>query len=105
MHAVVVALALLHGVVMRGPTTPVCQVGTPCSEAAVGAVLVFSRSGSVAARVRTGTGGRYAIRLRPGIYTVKLGVQPRIGSGLQPRMVTVPRLGGRRDFAIDTGIR
>ena len=105
MHAVVVALALLHGVVMRGPTTPVCQVGTPCSEPAVGAVLVFSRSGSVAARVRIGTGGRYAIRLRPGIYTVKLDVQPRIGSGLQPRTVTVPRLGGRRDFAIDTGIR
>jgi hypothetical protein len=69
-------------------------------------VLVFSRSGSVVAHVRTGTAGRYAIRLRPGIYTVKLsGVQPRIGSGLQPRTVTVPRLGGRRDFAIDTGIR
>ena len=105
MHAVLVALALLHGVVMRGPTTPVCQAGTPCSEPAVGIVLVFSRSGTVVARSRTGTGGRYAIRLRPGIYTVQLSVRPRIGSGLQPQTITVQRLGGRRDFAIDTGIR
>ena len=99
-------MVLLHGVVMRGPTTPVCRVGTPCSEPAVGAVLLFARNGIVAARVRAGVGGRYAVRLRAGAYAVRLAVQPRIGSGLQPRAVTIPAVSAARvDFMIDTGIR
>jgi hypothetical protein len=107
--AVVLGLVLLvsglHGVVTRGPTTPVCQVGTPCSEPAVGAVLVFSRAGVVTARARAGAGGRYAVRLLPGLYTVRISPPQRIG-GLAPRQVRV-RTGasGRVDFAIDTGIR
>ena len=104
------ALALvasgLHGVVMRGPTRPVCQVGMPCSEPAVGAVLVFSRNGVVAARVRAGTGGRYSVHLRPGYYSVRTQAAPKIGSGLRPRQVHVLRgVFGRADFMIDTGIR
>ncbi|MEN3342790.1 MAG: hypothetical protein V7644_2194, partial [Actinomycetota bacterium] len=51
--ALVLLTSGLHGVVTRGPTQPVCQVGVPCSKPAVGAVLVFSRNGTVAARVRT----------------------------------------------------
>ena len=31
MRALITALVLLHGVVTRGPTTPVCQVGVPCA--------------------------------------------------------------------------
>ena len=91
---------------MRGPTRPVCQVGQPCSAPAVGAVLVFSRGGSVAARVRTGAGGHYAVRLAPGYYGVRLSPQPRIGTGMKPVEVRV-RLGfdARVDFSIDTGIR
>jgi len=104
--ALVVLTGGLHGVVTRGPTTPVCQVGVPCSEPAVGAVLVFSHSGTVVSRVRTGAGGRYSVRLRPGYYSVQTASAPKIGSGIRPRQVHVT--GGvvaRRNFFIDTGIR
>jgi hypothetical protein len=104
--ALLVAVGGLHGVVMRGPTTPVCQVSKPCSEPAVGAVLTFSRDGAVATRVRTGAGGWYWARLRPGVYTVQLSPAPTIGSGVQPGQVTVrDGVSARVDFQIDTGIR
>ena len=107
---VVVALAVLvsglHGVVTRGPTKPVCEVGVPCSAPAVGVLLVFSRNGTVAARVRTVSGGRYSVRLRPGDYTVQTAPAPKIGSGMRPRSVHVPRGAlARVNFFIDTGIR
>jgi hypothetical protein len=96
----------LHGIVMRGPITPVCQVGKPCSEPAAGTVLVFTRNGSVAARTRTGTDGRYSVRLEPGFYTVRLTQQPRIGRGLEPARARVRRgIDARLDFDLDTGIR
>ncbi len=104
------ALALLvsglHGIVTRGPTQPVCRVGTPCTAPAVGAELVFSRNGRVAARVRTQAGGRYTVRLAAGTYAVRLSPVPRIGEGITPRQVRVPDGASRRiDFMIDTGIR
>jgi hypothetical protein len=106
--AVLIAFALalsgLHGVVTRGPTTPVCRVGTPCSEPAVGAVLVFSRGGRDAARARTGAGGRYSVRLPLGIYAVRVSPPQKIG-GLAPRKVRVRTGMNRVDFQIDTGIR
>ena len=106
MHALATALVLLHGVVMRGPTMPVCQVGVPCSAPAPGAVLVFSRDGQIVARARAGERGRYSVRLRPGSYTVRLATKPRIGSGLAPRAITVRAvLSLRVNFSIDTGIR
>jgi hypothetical protein len=106
LHAYLIALVLLHGVVTRGPTTPVCRVGVPCSEPAPGAVLVFSRDGRVVARVRAGDRGRYSVRLRPGPYAVRLATQPRIGSGLAPRAITLPAVVSTRlNFSIDTGIR
>jgi hypothetical protein len=104
--ALAAAVAGLHGVVMRGPTQPVCQVGKPCSEPAVGAVLVFSRNGREAARARAGPGGRYTVRLAPGFYAVRLTTAPTIGSGLTPRQVRVRSgVDGRIDFDVDTGIR
>jgi hypothetical protein len=104
--ALATALAGLHGVVTRGPITPVCQVGKPCSGPAVGVVLVFSRDGREAARARTGPGGRYVVRLAPGLYAVRLTTAPRIGSGITPRQVRVRSgVDERVDFDIDTGIR
>jgi hypothetical protein len=104
--AFVLVASGFHGVVTRGPTTPVCQVGKPCSAPAVGAVLVFSHDGRVAARVRAGNGGRYAVHLEPGFYAVQVAPAPTIGTGLRPHQVRV-RAGifGRLDFVIDTGIR
>lgn len=103
MAAVVAALALLHGVVMRGPTAPVCMTSKPCSEPAVGAVLLFSRPGH-RVKVRVGAGGRYSVRLAPGTYSVRELPAPTIGTGLRPARV---RIAGRTraDFFIDTGIR
>jgi hypothetical protein len=106
MRAFLTALVLLHGVVTRGPTTPVCQVGVPCSEPAPGAVLVFSHDGRVVARVRAGDRGRYSVRLRPGSYSVRVAGQPKIGTGLAPRQITLRAVvSARVNFSIDTGIR
>src|SRR5581483_899984 len=102
MHALAVALVLLHGVVSRGPTRPVCEIGQPCSEPTA-TTLVFSRAGAVVARVRSAGDGRYSVRLRPGTYDVRLAVQPRIGTGMNPRTVTLRRVRAVHvDFMVDT---
>lgn len=106
---VLLALALLtsglHGVVVRGPTAPVCRVGVPCSKPAVGAVLVFSRGARVV-RVRVAARGRYSVRLAPGVWSVRVAPTPRVGFGIRPARVDVAADARRRvDFQIDTGIR
>jgi hypothetical protein len=96
----------LQGVVTRGPTQPVCRVGTPCSAPAVGVELQFWRRGRLVSDVRTGDAGRYAVRLAPGTYTVRLSPPPTIGAGLRPALVRVSRgVVTRADFYLDTGIR
>src|SRR4051794_15722714 len=70
--------AIVHGIVLRGPTKPVCSMTEPCSEPARGAVLVFTRSGRTA-RVRVDASGRYRISLQPGTYAVR--VTPPAGIG------------------------
>jgi hypothetical protein len=101
-----IAVSGLSGTVERGPTMPVCRAGQACSAPVVGAVLRFSRRGTVVAHTRTRAGGRYSIRLVPGVYSVDIGPAPTIGTGLRPRTVRV-RLGlvGHVDFMLDTGIR
>ncbi len=104
--ALLLAAGGLHGAVSRGPTTPVCTIGTPCSEPAAGAVLLFERGGRLAARVHVGARGRYAVRLAPGVYVVELARKPRVGLAMRPRTVRVVSGSTRRvDFSIDTGIR
>jgi hypothetical protein len=96
----------LRGVVMRGPTSPVCFESEPCEEPAAGVVLQFRRSGNLVARARTGPAGGYSVQLRPGLYAVRLGPVARIGTELAPDVVRVPR--GRLArivFHIDTGIQ
>jgi hypothetical protein len=95
----------LRGVVMRGPTKPVCRDDEPCEKPALGVVLQFARAGRIVARVETGEGGKYSIRLRSGTYTVST-PRPRVGTGLTPRLARVP-LGrvARVDFHLDTGIQ
>jgi hypothetical protein len=93
------------GVLVRGPITPVCRVGTPCDAPAPGVTLVFTRAGH-ASRVRTGAGGHFSIALRPGLYAVRVVPVAPIGSGLSPRSIRVP-VGGwaRIRLMLDTGIR
>jgi hypothetical protein len=95
----------LRGVVMRGPTRPVCEVTQPCEEPAAGVVLRFSKGERLVARVITGRAGGYRVKLRPGRYAV---TTPRRGpgTGLTPRFVRVPinRM-ARVDFHLDTGLQ
>jgi hypothetical protein len=106
MHVLLTALVLLHGTIMRGPTTPVCQVGKPCSAPMANAVLVFRRNGVVAARARSDANGHYSVSLRLGTYEVSLAVRPKIGSGIKPQTITLRRaVRTRIDFYVDTGIR
>jgi len=96
----------LHGVATRSPTSPVCRSEEPCSAPAENIVLLFTRSGRIAARTRTDDAGRYRVRLASGTYGVRLTTRPAPGSGLTPRQVRVPRdRYARVDFTIDTGIR
>jgi hypothetical protein len=105
---VAIALALaagtsgLRGVVMRGPTQPVCMAGRPCTKPAANVTLTFTRGG-VAHRVVSTRTGAYRIALRPGTYRLTIaGAQ----FGYAPHTVVVPT--GRyavRDVSIDTGIR
>ena len=97
MHVLAVALVLVHGIVMRGPTKPVCEMTTPCSEPAAHVLLLFERAGAPAIRVRTDGNGRYSVRLRRGSYAVPV-------ERIQPRLLVV-RNSIRADFVIDTGIR
>ena len=95
----------LRGVVMQGPTRPVCRADDPCEEPARGILLQFRRDGRVVAAAKTTKEGRYSVRLRPGSYVVKA-AHRRVGAGLTPRVVRVPR--GRIahvDLHLDTGIQ
>jgi hypothetical protein len=95
----------LRGVVMRGPTSPICRVGDPCEEPARGLLLQFRRDGRIVKQVRTSRTGWYRVLLRRGRYAVTTpGVRPT--ARLQPQLVSVRR--GRvlrRDFHLDTGIQ
>jgi hypothetical protein len=95
----------LRGYVKRGPTTPVCRVGVPCTEPARGVKLFFSRSGKVAATATTNKKGWYRVTLRPGRYTVRTNKRGPEATP-QPRAATVATSTvKRRDFLLDTGIR
>jgi len=96
-------LVLLHGVVTRGPTKPVCEMTTPCSEPAAHVKLVFHRPG-ISFVTTTDAHGRYVVRLRRGTYSVRISPVPRIGRGVEPATIVVPAA-MRADFTIDTGIR
>ena len=103
MALLAVSIVLLHGVVTRGPTKPVCEMTTPCSEPAAHVKLVFRRRGVDVAAV-TDARGRYAVRLPRGTWTIRISPPQRIGRGVEPATVVV-RTPRRVDFLVDTGIR
>jgi hypothetical protein len=95
----------LRGVVMRGPTKPVCDEAQPCEEPAAGVVLRFHKGDRLVTRVTTGRAGGYRVKLRPGRYAVTTPNRGP-GTGLTPRFVRVPtgRV-ARVDFHLDTGLQ
>jgi hypothetical protein len=95
----------LRGLVLQGPTAPVCRTDDPCEEPAREIRLQFRRGGKVVAEVNTTKAGRYSVRLRAGSYVVT-SPRRRVGTGLTPRVVQVPRGRiARVDFHLDTGIQ
>jgi hypothetical protein len=109
MRALVATLALatgLFGHVTRGPLTPVCVVGIPCSGPAPGVTLEFIRRGAVAGRTVTDARGRYRISLAPGVYAVRALYRSQPVRRFEPLQAVVrAQLMRRADFSIDTGIR
>jgi hypothetical protein len=101
-----VAPSGLHGVVVRGPITPMCVAEQPCTAPAKNVTLLFSRDGRIFGRAVTDTAGRYRLRLPAGLYAVRRPVTVTIGRGMEPNRARV--YAGRFvrvDFSIDTGIR
>jgi hypothetical protein len=98
--------ASMHGLVMRGPVTPVCAIEQPCDAPARGVTLVFTRNGRVFGRALTDAAGRYRLRLPAGVYTVRRGSVSGADRRLDPtRARARAGLDVRIDFHIDTGIR
>jgi hypothetical protein len=96
---------VVRGVVMRGPATPVCTEGRPCSVPLADRAVVFSQGRSEVARAATNQLGRFAVRLAPGTYGVRVAGQSRLAR-LSPNVVHVRSSGLmwiRLD--LDTGIR
>jgi hypothetical protein len=95
----------LRGLVTLSPTRPICLEEQPCTKPAAGAVVVFRRNGRAVARVTTRSDGTYRVALPLGTYTV-VAPRYRVGSGVTPRTVRVPKKRvARIDFEIDTGIQ
>jgi hypothetical protein len=97
----------VRGIVLRGPTKPVCEEGIACTAPVPHLAIVFSRSGRDVARTVTTANGRFAVALVPGVYAVR-SARPVgfAGKGLLPRVVRVlPERWTIVRFSIDTGIR
>lgn len=78
----------------------------PCERPVAGVLLEFKRAGRVVARAKTTAKGIYRVRLRAGSYAVTTVPPRRIGTGLTPKIVRVPKARlARRDFHLDTGLR
>ena len=91
----------VEGIVLRGPTTPVCLAGSPCSAPAPDITVQALKQGTIVAQTATDSNGRFTIPLAVGDYTIKA-----LGRGTEPRAVNVSasklvEVG----FLIDTGIR
>lgn len=95
----------IRGLVLRGPTQPVCTIAAPCEEPAARELLSVTRRGRIVARVRTGPDGRFRVALAPGRYTVAP-TATGFGRGASPVSVLV-RSGNyaRITLRIDTEIR
>jgi hypothetical protein len=95
----------LYGIVMEGPTQPVCRAEESCDRPAANLRLRVVRSGMTVASVRTDGRGHYRVALRPGRYAIRL-MRPGLGWIVEPSRVTVP-VGRytRVNLYRDTGIR
>lgn len=96
----------LTGVVVRGPITPVCQIGRPC-DAPFSAGFSVEQNGRRVDRFRSDAEGRFTVWLPPSTYRIIPDADaPLMAPASQGKIVEVGRIGltyVRLDF--DTGIR
>ena len=91
----------VEGVVRRAPITPTCVPGRDCSAPAAGVTVKASDAQGLVAETTTDGGGRFALSLAPGYYTISA-----VGRGAEPRDVRVTTSNVVHvSFVIDSGIR
>jgi hypothetical protein len=91
----------VEGIVVRGPTSPACAAGSPCSAPARDVTVQATKGGNVVASTTTDNEGRFTLALHAGDYTISA-----LGRGTEPQdvHVTASKL-TEVAFLIDTGIR
>ena len=95
----------VHGVVLRGPTQPVCQAGESCEAPLQGGFSVHHQSITVA-RFTTDSTGRFTLSLIPGDYVViPDAATPVLDPTHQSQPITVTPGGDSVTVVFDTGIR
>lgn len=96
----------LSGVVLRGPTRPVCQVDIPC-DAPFSASFTIEQSGRRVATFHSGVNGEFTVSLAPGDYTVVPDADaPIVSPQSQTKAVQVRPSGFTSvQLEFDTGIR
>ncbi len=91
----------VEGIVLRGPTAPVCVAGTPCDAPAADVTVEALQNGNVVAQIATDNNGRFTLHLAAGDYTIEAlgrGTDPETVSVSATKLIDVA-------FLIDTGIR
>src|SRR5947209_4896937 len=61
----------VEGVVLRGPTQPVCTAESACTPPASGVTVQASQNGDVIATTTTNADGRFTLPLASGDYTIQ----------------------------------
>lgn len=97
----------LTGVVLRGPTQPVCQVDDPCEDEPFAATFDVYRGSARITGFRSDTQGAFAVGLSPGSYrVVPRADAPIIDPSGQAKDVEVGAAGLTTvTLSFDTGIR
>lgn len=101
-----VMLVRVDGRVVRGPTTPVCQVDVPC-DAPFSAGFSVHQGARTSATFRSDANGQFTIELAPGAYVVVPDADaPLLAPQQQERSLTVPQSESITvQLSFDTGIR
>jgi hypothetical protein len=101
-----IAQVRVDGLVLRGPTQPVCVAGVPC-DAPFSAGFTVRRAGLPVLRFQSDAAGRFTIGLAPGDYTVVPDADaPVLDPTRQVEPLTVPRVDSISVvLTFDTGIR
>jgi hypothetical protein len=101
----VVSSTGLEGIMLRGPTRPVCQVDEPCS-APFRAGFEVWQSGQIVARFQSDAEGHFLIHLPPGTYMVAPDKSAPLLARADAHEVTVGSTGLTHvELEFDTGIR